>query len=760
MKMPNSCSWLESEEHYCDWLANKSFSPSVLWLNGPPGSGKSILATFVTAQLREMEKCCQYYYFRYGEREKRSPAALLRSLIYQMSSSQQQYCAKILRLVQKGHIFSKAESRVLWQKAVIGVLEKVELSEPIYWVIDALDESDDPSKVISLLSGLSSSKLPLRVLITGRVQPLEQYFERLAKNLPLLIVSSASGSSGADLRRFVEQEMEFVHCDPAYKIRIAEALLEKANGNFLWSRLVLTEMQDRFDPESIEGALQTLPSQLGDLYYRMEYTLVGSYKDPADMKFARTTLSWVACAHRQLSINELGQALQPEYPIANLSRRVSQLCGEFVTIDKRDNIAIVHHTAREFLTTTAGLTLSVDLPQSHLHLFSKCLGVLMKPNLKMEVDTSSDLGFVRYAASSWSYHLGRSCAHEDEKFLNLLVEFLSGRGVLIWIYMLATWGQLRILVSASKQLRLFVQRRSMIDHVESLLSESFQTKDFLDSWGVDLIKLVAKFGSHLTIHPHSIFTLVPAFCPAESCIHKQFGTDGDLSIAGFSRATWDDYLVRFSVGRDSQALGILCSDRHFVTLTPSHVTVWYADTCEEASKIKHGERVLHMKFSVSGDMLVTCGFRTTKVWDLSTMQPLHSFQNPPDILAMDITFSENDTKILTFSDDGAVRSVSLASDGGWQHVAASLGDGILDSRYGSPKLVSFHPEGSQVAIAYRGVPVLVWNLAPLKFLGKCKRPGEKDSTQFWADVNALDWNPITGHIVGAYNDGCLFKVCT
>jgi hypothetical protein len=760
MKMPDSCSWLDSEKYYCDWLANKSLSSSVLWLNGPPGSGKSILATFVIAQLREMDKCCQYYYFRYGQPAMRSPAALLRSLIYQMASSLPQYCSKLLKLVQKGHKFSKAESRLLWQKAVIGILEKFELTEPIYWVIDALDECDDPSKVASLLSGLSNSRIPLRILMTGRVQPLEQDFERLAKNLPVLIVSSSSGRSRDDLRRFVEQEMEFVHCDPAYKIRIAKALLQKANGNFLWSRLVLAEMQDRFDPESIEGALQALPSQLGDLYYRMESTLVGSYKDPTDKKFARATLSWVVCAHRQLSIHELGQALQPEYPIANLSRRVSRLCGEFVTIDKRDNIAIVHHTAREFLTTTAGLTLSVDLAQSHLHLFSKCLGVLMEPNLKIRMETSSDMDFVRYAASSWSYHLGRSCAHEDEKFLNMLVEFLRSRSILIWIYMLASWGKLRVLVSASKQLRLFAQRRSMIDHAESVLSKSFQAKDFLESWSVDLIKLVAKFGSHLISHPLSIFTLVPAFCPPESCIHRQFGADGGLSITGFSRPTWDDYLVKFSVGRDSQALGILCSDRHFVTLTPNHVTAWYADTCEEAGKIRHGERVLHMKFSVSGDMLATCGFRTTKVWDLSTMQQLYSFQNQPDILAMDITFAENDSKILTFSDDGAVRSVLLTSTGVWQHVAASLGDGILDSRHGSPKLVAFHPEGSQVAIAYRGVPVLVWNLAPLKFLGKCKRPGAKDLTQFWADVNALAWNPITGHVVGAYNDGCLFKVCT
>jgi WD40 repeat protein len=756
LKMPDSCTWITSEKGFADWLADESSSPSILWVNGPPGSGKSILATFAVAQLREMDKPCQFYYFRYEEREKRSPAALLRSLIFQMASCLPQYCTKLLKLAERGN-FSKAESRVLWQKVLIGILEKVSLPEPIYWVIDALDECDSPQSIFALLSGLSNSTIPIRILITGRVQPLEQHFERLAKSVPIFKVSSSSEASRSDLRRFVEQEMEFVHCDPDYKPHVTQLLLRKANGNFLWSRLVLNAVQDRFDEESIAAALEELPSQLGELYYRMESTLVGSYKDPADKRFAIASLSWIALAQRQLSLKELSQALQPEYPAANLAHRVSRLCGEFISVDKHDNISMVHHTAREFLTTTIGLTLSIDPLQGHLHLFSKCMSVLMDPGLKIRLETSSDMAFVCYAAVSWSHHLSRSCAHEDQKFLTMLVEFLRGPSALTWIYMLATWGKLRILVSASKYLLLFVQRRIKRDYTESPLSESFQAQAFLESWAIDLVKLVAKFGTHLSRYPDSIFTLVPAFCPSETAIHKQFGNSGTISISGLARPSWDDYLAKFSVGRDTQALGILCSDRRFATLTASYVTIWYADTCEEACKIRHGERVLHMKFSVNGDMLVICGFRTTKVWELSTTQQLYSFQNPQDTLPMDVAFSDNDAKILTFSDDGAIRSVLLTLDTEWQLVARSLGDGVLDSRYGSPKLVAFHPEGTQIAIAYRGVPVLVWNLTPLKFLGKCKRPGEKDSTQFWADVNALDWNPITGHVVGAYNDGCLFK---
>jgi hypothetical protein len=41
-------------------------------------------------------------------------------------------------------------------------------------------------------------------------------------------------------------------------------------------------------------------------------------------------------------------------------------------------------------------------------------------------------------------------------------------------------------------------------------------------------------------------------------------------------------------------------------------------------------------------------------------------------------------------------------------------------------------------------------------VGRCERPGNVGH-DLWTGVDRVGWNPVTGHVVGIYSDGCVFK---
>jgi WD40 repeat protein len=140
---------------------------------------------------------------------------------------------------------------------------------------------------------------------------------------------------------------------------------------------------------------------------------------------------------------------------------------------------------------------------------------------------------------------------------------------------------------------------------------------------------------------------------------------------------------------------------------------------------------------------------------LSTARQLHCISNPSDTKALAVTFAANDTAVLTCSEDRAIRQWSLlVSPDSWVEI---LGDNTFGNHHhNSPKCVAFNQEGTQVALAYRGFPLSVWSIDHPGIVGMCERPGNV-GLDLWTGVDRVGWNPVTGHVVGIYSDGCVFK---
>ncbi|KAI4108869.1 MAG: hypothetical protein LQ339_001987 [Xanthoria mediterranea] len=764
--MPGSCEWIFSRPGFLSWLHDTTTASRILWVSGLPGCGKSVLSSFIIGQLQETGYNCQYYFFRFGDGTKRTVNALLRSLAYQIALELPELREEFQKMSENGVKLENVEGRTIWRKLFVSRLFKLRVQQPLYWLIDALDECEEPQLLLSLLSSVTSSQIPLRMMFVGRkTHALSAAFQRID---PSFQVDELSANDKEDLTRYVETEIKYMRGDSGIKARIIQTVCEKANGNFLWVHLVLKEILQCHTKAAIEQALEEMPPDLEPLYQRMENALSKSSR-PGDRKLSNAVLTWVIYSQRALTLEELSEALKPEFSeVLDLRLTVSQVCGDFVVIDARGRAAIVHQTAREYLIKTPGLDHSITLRDGHKNLFMKCISYLSNaiPRFRGHISLAPSTPlFLHYAATSWSYHLASSTVSLDHSVLLALNRFFRNSCVLGWIQLLATWNQLKILVDASQSVTAYLGKKSIVDTESSPLTHRLQEKELLELWSIDLVKIVGKFGGQLVKHPRTIQSLIPTLCPTTTAIFQYFGQTkarGRIILSGFSHLRWDDCLSRFSVGRDTQSLGIIALDRLFVILTSDGSLRFYdAITNQPIRQISHGERVLCFRFSPSYEKCVTYGFRTTKIWSMEDSRQIYSIRNPDDAKALDVTFADIESTIFSFSNDGTIRRCVLgSSENVWNVVNGNVKYDDAEGRhFNVPRRVAFNPDGTLVALASRGLPLFVWDIDNAGLVGRCKRASDKNRSrrELYSEVGPICWNPASGHVLGLYQDGCIFK---
>jgi WD40 repeat protein/pimeloyl-ACP methyl ester carboxylesterase len=760
--MPGTGDWVLKSSEFEKWLNSTVQQPLILWMNGVPGTGKSHLSSSIIQHLQGHSILCQYFFFRFGDMKKRSLAFYLRSMAFQIASVIPSYRKTLLGLSEEGLRFENAEVRHLWQKLFVSALFKHPLPQPLYWVVDAIDEADAPQTLMELLSSINESASSIRILCTSRRAPaISTFFGRFAKGASVGVL--AVDEHDEVLRAFVMRRLQDLRGTADFREYVINCILIKAGSNFLWAHLVTREIVLCHTEMDIKRVLEELPADLEPLYSRMELALVKNLR-PDDMALAKLILTWATSSRRALYLHELTAALQPNYPsFIDLRVTIGQVCGDFVVVDNMDRLTMVHHTAREYITSGASQKLSVERSERHCRILERCLSYLMQPQLRLQADHPDSVPLLDYAATSWPYHLSMIKIHRDQNILIVLTKFFHSSLALTWIQALASSNNLQKLVQAAKALILFLEQMKKLDAESSPLTHLLREKDFLSNWSTDLVKVVGKFGIHLSKYPKCVYRLVAPFCPKDSIFYQLHAgkVRGSLSVQGFTDGGWDDSLARFSIERDCQALSITCINRYFAIVTSQgSVILYYTSTCEEARRFDLHERILAMRFDIAGKQLVTCGFRSTTVWDVSSGSQLQSFANPKGAKAIAVTFAADNSRVITCCDDRAIRCMSLLRPGSEWNIIDFISDkDIFDGDYvPSPRCAAFNFYGTQLAVTFRGYPLLVWEVDPPRFLSKMVRSRDQNKSRgdLYSDITRLDWSADTGQMLGLYNDGCVF----
>lgn len=666
---------------------------------------------------------------RFGDQNKHSLSVLLRSLAYQVAQSLPSFRKGIVQLIAEATKFDTADAQTIWSRVFRSILFKIRLEVPLYWVIDGLEESDDPRALIKLLSDINLVVLPIRILIVSRrTQGLASSFQRLSKEVQVDMVPYEGNTT--DIHSSVDQELD-VSGDDKFKSYVRHQILQRAAGNFLWVHSAVQRINDCHTSANVERALEQLPSGMEALYNRMA-TSVAMLPQQEDKQLAGSILGWVTCALRLLTIEELSLLLEKDVsrPL-DLQRSIGDLCGGFVIVDNGGNIAMVHQTAREYLIEGRDRPFSIDPVSAHARLFARCMHCLMDFGLRSKIARKQIPVFLDYAATSCFYHLSHSHI-ESQDMIATLSSFFNGPSVLTWIQSLAQSNRLRTPILASTQLTCFVKRQ-----YESVsTARPLHSRTLLEAWATDLVRIVDKFGTNLLKNPESIYKLIPPFCPHDSVMYQQHGSKESnmLRIAGYSPPGWDDSFARLSFSAGIHATSIRAAGGLVAVLSPSGtVILYYASTCEEIRRLEHRERVLRMRFNLSGTLLVTYGYRTTKVWELPSGRCINSIQNPVERPRPHTIIITDDDILLVGSDDRKIRSSRPRDPAAcWQTIADIDEQALEGTIVNSPTCMALSPDGTLVAVGYRGHPLSAWEVHGPDFIGHCLRVLD-DSTQSHAE---------------------------
>lgn len=132
-----SCQWIEDRDDFQTWRdsevafdKDESYVPSVYWVHAGPGAGKTMLAAHVVSLLQESQMQCAGYHFHVGTKATTSLGVFLRSIAFDMASSNAVIRDAMEKLCEYGATFGLDDARAIWSTVFKAVIFQVRQKRP------------------------------------------------------------------------------------------------------------------------------------------------------------------------------------------------------------------------------------------------------------------------------------------------------------------------------------------------------------------------------------------------------------------------------------------------------------------------------------------------------------------------------------------------------------------------------------------------------------------------------------------------------
>ncbi|KAG8168795.1 hypothetical protein KVR01_001544 [Diaporthe batatas] len=296
--------WIKKDKTYLQWRGAQG-ELSVLWLNGGAATGKSVLASTIINSLVQGGYRCQYFFVRHEDRKKRTMGFLLRSLAFQIAQALPELTSQLIELKDEGIDFEIVDAKIIWNRIFKATIFKSTWEQPLYWVIDGLDEIESPRGAIRTFLDITSSS-PIRLLLSSRHNAdVIDALNRRPSNIQFSILN-------------IDGHLEDIGIDVCQKLRVPgsievkealeQQIVDKSRNNFLWARLVVERVNQCHTLEDIESILHQIPEGMEALYDRMA-SAMDNISNPHDRALATKILQTLTCTIRVLSVSEIGHVL-------------------------------------------------------------------------------------------------------------------------------------------------------------------------------------------------------------------------------------------------------------------------------------------------------------------------------------------------------------------------------------------------------------------------------------------------------------------
>lgn len=416
---------------------------------------------------------------------KRTATGILRSLIAQLvagNSDLVQLAREVI--IKSGQEIATSFSRLM--SLFKSIIERS--SSAIYVIIDGLDECDDGpySGLLQKITELAATQ-PLYLGVFSRSEP---WLRRVMSAWPSVEVTPQAIEQ--DMIMYVQTAVER---PPLSRLsnetlarRIKQVLIEKADGQFLWTRLMIETLEKATFVSEINQILSDVPLGLGQLYSRILEKLLT--QPSRRQNAAQLLLNWLACAERHLKMSELATALavrpgateiDSDDLVINLRGFLEDVGGSLVRVSEPNKdqsepvVSFVHLTVREYLLaseelwsskTTSVAKFRVDSFKANRDLASICITYL-----------SFDI-FKKFSTNTTS-----------TKNSNLLHQDLLDYAALYWVQHLVKSGQPSIdllrrlyLFIQSDQLLAYIERTVAVNNAGFSISNLLVSQSLLNDW--------------------------------------------------------------------------------------------------------------------------------------------------------------------------------------------------------------------------------------------------------------------------------------
>lgn len=418
------------------------------WLRGAAGSGKSAIARTVAEDLHKEGRLGGSFFFFRGAGGRSVITHFIPTLARQLTIYFPQTISYFEQLFRSDPFVTSQDLEHQFQKLLLDpIISSMEVTTPIIFVIDALDECDDKALMTKFIQIVARSAatiphFPLKFMFTSRIEEhIEKEFETDITRSVTLFLSLRDFNASQDIRIFYQESFTYIYQQHSRRRMRgvpqpwpSESELDKlvalTQGLFIFARTVVNHVADGpgLPQDKLRQALHG-ETGLDNMYSSILNSAVQS-----DLLHA--TLGHIILLRKPLSIRALGALLQTQTPyILDVLLRIQSLLA--IPENDVNPVRIIHTSLRDYLVSPhRSSRFYVDPPKRHFYMSLQSLMALST--------TSNQIFFVseiqKYASEYWLSHLAESLKQWDLfqdaeacRLLTLVLPDFAGTKFNIWV---------------------------------------------------------------------------------------------------------------------------------------------------------------------------------------------------------------------------------------------------------------------------------------------------------------------------------------
>jgi hypothetical protein len=391
-----TCQWFMSHPKYTAWkmpsnpshgTAQIQDTASILWVQGPPGYGKTVLSNFVIEDLRSASNQTEiddgkvdvseiaYFHFDKLNQDHKEPQHALRAILNQIIHARQG-CESIVDALAILMGVEGSGQRTASDSDLAAGLSFTRLHvSNLTLLLDGVDECSDPASLFQALFDIFGMTKTKVILFSRPEVAVPAVWKTAATILRL-----GSRENAECIRRFVQPKIEQMKQSgllPSGVLTddLTSTISNRANSLFLWAKLMIVYLEcPALSPRARLQVINecNLIEGLDQMYNRI-LDLISRKLGP-QREAAFRTFQWLVAANRSLHFLELqaalviriGQGTDPENYIMNFQQSIVTICGSLVNIQNDGTVHFIHLSVNEFLVQNPTLQAPVTSVIFHI----------------------------------------------------------------------------------------------------------------------------------------------------------------------------------------------------------------------------------------------------------------------------------------------------------------------------------------------------------------------------------------------------------